>query len=171
MTKMEYKISLKNHLNTLSGTIIFTIFCFIVVYLIGINEGFNIDLFYFFGAFYFLNIVVVFYLHFQYYKANKQDSFIIDKVNRQIIYKANSLERTINFNDLQKIEVHMMPSVYRNSNIQIAPFEHYYYAVIYSSNDRFIITCLLMKESYKVFNDLNLDLKINRIKRIFPNIK
>jgi hypothetical protein len=41
--------------------------------------------------------------------------------------------------------------------------------VIYTTNEKLIITCLAMKNLVKVFSALNL--KINGIKRIFPNIR
>ena len=166
---MKYRINFRNHLSALSGTIIFTILLFLAVWLIGINEGYDIDLFFFFAIFYLVNISLVCFLHFQYNKVNKHTSIIIEHEERQFIYVTKTSKKSIYFHEIQKIEIHMMPSVYRGSNFQFLPFEQYHYAVIYTTNEKIIITCLAMKNLMKVFSALNL--KINRIKRIFPNIR
>ena len=165
---MEYKITLRNHLSAFSGAIIFLILVIITICLIGINVGFDIDLFYFFSIFYFVNIGVVLFVHLQYFNANKYTKLLIDTIDNQIIYKSNEGTKTINFNEINEIEVHMMPSLYRGSNIQILPFEQYCYAVLYTTSEKIVISCLVIRNPMEAFKDLGI--KITRIKRFFPNI-
>lgn len=165
---MEYKITLRNHLSAFSGAIIFSVLVLISIIMIGFNKGFDTDLFYFFAIFYFVNIGVVLFVHLQYFNANKYTTLCIETGENQIIYKSNEGTKTINFNEINEIEVHMMPSLYRGSSIQILPFEQYCYAVLYTTNEKIVISCLVIRNPMEAFKDLGI--KITRIKRFFPNI-
>lgn len=49
---MKYKITFGNQISALNGFVIFTVIVIVGVWLIGINEGFELDLFIFFIIFY-----------------------------------------------------------------------------------------------------------------------
>jgi len=166
---MEYKLTLKNQLSALSGLMIFTILVMIAVWLVGLNEGFDSDLFFYFSVFYFINLLPVIFVHYQYYNANKNTGLSISKDKKQLFIKTINYVKTINFNEIQKIEIYMMPSMYRGSNIQTLPFESYHYAVIETMDkEKIIVTCLIVTNLTKFFTDLNIN--VIRKRCIFPNI-
>lgn len=166
---MNYKINIKKQLHAMQDSIFFSLFCIIAVLLIGYSNGFEIDLFVFFGAFYFLNILLVLFLHIQFYSINKNCMITFDKTLKEIIYKSKESLLKVNFDDIKNIEIHMTPSLYRKSSFQIFPFEQYHYAVIITETKRIIITNLMIINASDVFSDL--DLKVKRVKRIFPMIR
>jgi hypothetical protein len=167
---MEYKITTRNQLSALSGIITFTIFIIIGVGLLGINEGFENDLFTFFSIFYLINFLLVLFIHYQYYKTNKNTELEIDIERKQLKFKTYNNIKIINFNEIQNIEINMVPSMYRRSNFQILPFEPYHYAVINTfKNEKIIVSCLLIKNLADVFNDL--DITVIRNRCLYPNIK
>lgn len=164
---MEYRISLKNHLFALHGAIIFTIVVFVGVFFIGINKGFELDLYIYSSIFYLINIGAVFFVHFQYYQANKHTSIYILH-EKQILYKSNDSEKNISFNEIVNVEIHMVPSLYYGNRIQLLPFEQYHYAILNTVNEKIVISSLVIKNPIEVFTDLGF--KIIRIKQFFPNI-
>lgn len=167
---MKYKITFGNQITALDGFIIFTIFAIAATWLVGINEGFEQDLFVFFSIFYIVNIIPVFLLHCQYYIKNKSLELLIEQDKKQLVYKANSFVKTLSFDEIQKVEIFMMPSMYRESNIQILTFESYHFAVIHTlDEEKLIVTSLVVKNLIKVFTDLNIN--ITRKKCIYPSIK
>ena len=167
---MKYKITFGNQISALNGFVIFTILVIAAIWLVGINEGFELDLFVFFIIFYLVNLIAVLFVHYQYYKKNRSLELLIEQDKKQLVYKANNYVKTLSFNEIQKVEIYMMPSMYRGSNIQILPFESYHYAVIHTlDKEKLIVTCLVVKNLIKVFTDLNIN--ITRKKCIYPNIK
>ena len=166
---MEYKLILKNQLASLSGLMIFTILLMITVWLVGLNEGFGSDLFFFFSVFYLINLLPVIFVHYQYYNANKDKELLIEMDKKQLLIKTHNSVKTINFKEIQKIEIYMMPSMYRGINFQLFPFESYHYAVIETKDkEKIIITSLIVVNLTKLFTDLNIN--VVRKRCIFPNI-
>ncbi len=92
---------------------------------------------------------------------------IIQK-NNNLIIKKGGKEQIVDFAEIQSIQVFMMPSLYRGSNIQILPFENYHYAIILTPKNTYIVTSLMMKDIYKVFKECNVNVK--KRKCIYPYI-
>lgn len=165
---MEYKISKRNQISVLQGQIIFTVLILITICLFGFYQGFSVFLFKFFGIFYLINLGIVLFLHIQYYIEDKNKSIIISLEEKQLIYKHKNLEKIIDFNEIQDVEMHMAPSFYVKNAFRV-PFDKYHYAVIFlKSNERIIITCLMSKNVKDIFKYINID--IIRIRRFFPYI-
>lgn len=165
---MGYPITFKNHISAFSGLIIFTGILIGGTWLIGKSKGFERDLFIFFGIFYLVNLIPVLFLHFQYFYANKNLTFSSELDNKRFIFSNNEFRKTVNFSDVKKIDIYMVPSMYRGSNIQLLPFEDYHYAIIKTHNEDFIVTSLLVKNLVKEFK--NLGISVERHKCLYPYI-
>lgn len=165
---MEFKITLKSQLNALRNFIIFSFFLLVAFLLLGNSEGFESDLFLIFGLFYGVNIVFVFIVHFQYYMINKNITLIIQKDKKQFNIIKGNYESTVNFSEIHSIEIFMMPSLYRKSNIQMLPFENYHYALIVTNDINYIITSLMVNNIFKIFEEY--DIKLKRKICIYPYI-
>lgn len=163
---MEYRLTIKRQLLALQDLIIFSILLIIAFFLIGNYDGFGIELYIYFILFFGVNALLVFIVHFQYYMLSKHTSLIIQNSNIQI--KKGGKEQIISFNEIQSVQVFVMPSLYRGSSIQILPFENYHYALILTPKDTYIVTSLMMKDIYKVFKECNVNVK--KKKCIYPYI-
>jgi len=166
---MEYRITSKNQISAFRGLIAFTIFLIIGVWLVGISKGFKTDLFVFFGIFYIVNLIPVLFIHFQYYIANKNMIFTIELDKKQFLFKTNGLSKTINFSEVQKVDIYMIPSMYRGSNFKMLPFEDYHYAILQTHNEILMVTSLLVKNLVKEFK--NLGINMERHQCFYPYIK
>jgi len=165
---MEYKLTFRNHISALSGLFTFTIILIITVLLIAEYDGYDQSLLVFFGVFYLLNLLPVLFIHFQYYNANKNTTLFVELEKSQFTYKTN-LAKTIIFSEIERIDVYMLPSLYRGSNFQMMPYEGYHYAIIYTQNEKIIVTSLIVKNIVKELTNLGLD--IRKHKCFFPYIK
>src|ERR1039457_3228148 len=107
---LEFKVSFKTQLSALFRLINLTILSILTVFLIGLFNGFNADLFMFFSFFYVLNLILVLYLHFQYFLANRKTIFIINDIDNQFILKTKHDVEVIKFSNVDKIDIYMVPS-------------------------------------------------------------
>jgi len=166
---MKFRITLRNQISALGGLTSFTIIVIIAVWLLGVNDGFDPELFIFFAIFYLANLISVLFIHFQYYNANKGTVFSIEIDKAQFIFNINNTIKTISFSEIQEVDIYMLPSVYRGSNFQLLPFEQYHCAIIYTQNEKLIITSLVVRNIVKEFN--NLGIKIIKRKCFYPYIR
>ncbi|MDP4270143.1 MAG: hypothetical protein Q8909_08445 [Bacteroidota bacterium] len=165
---MEYRKTIKRHLNAISGSIMFVIYLLIAFFYFGEVYGFEKHLIWFFSILFIVNIAVVLYLHFQYNKEDEGKILSIDRENSLMTIDNGREKILIPFVEIQKIEIHMMPSKYRGSNIQFFPFEEYNYAVIFVGHEKYIITCLMIENLRQFFLDLGLN--VIRIKELLTII-
>jgi hypothetical protein len=105
-----------------------------------------------------------------YYFYNSKNVVIIKNIfAEKIIYDYDGVSKTIDLDGKEKIEVHMMSSVYRRSKIKIAPFEPYHYAIIITKAANYVITCLVMPNIIEEFDKLGI--KYTKKLRFFPYIR
>jgi len=167
---MNYKITFGSQISAFNGLLIFTVIVMVGVWMVGINEGIELDLFIFFIIFYLANLMAVLFIHFQYFIKNRRLELLLEQEKRQLVYKDYNFVKSLSFDEIQKVEIYMMPSMYRGSNIQILPFESYHYAVINTrGKEKLIVTCLVVKTLIKVFAELNIN--VIHKKCIYPSLK
>jgi hypothetical protein len=166
---MEYKVNFRNQLVAMDGIIRFTIFLLIGTWYIGYIKEFSKDTYLLICSLYLVNLIVVLFIHFQYLYNSRNIIILKNPFTEKIIYDSSGLSRTINFEDIEKIEVHMVPSMYRGSNFKMLPFEPYHYAIIITKAANYVITCLVMPNIMEEFDKLGI--KYTKKRRFFPYIR
>jgi hypothetical protein len=104
-------------------------------------EGNNNDLLLGLIVYYLVLMIPTLYLHFEYYRRNKNQRLLIDTSLKSLTINEQD---SIPFSEIECIYYVMPPVWHRNSNLRMVPFEDYHYAKIKLKNGQeFIFTCLM----------------------------
>jgi hypothetical protein len=139
---MMYKINLRNTIKVLSATLIYHV-VFILFYVYGLynlDDGSGVYAI-IFAIGYAVSMLPTILLHVEYYLKNKADVVYIDSKEKSITINK---DRTIQFDEVEKIILYMPPCWNRNDNFRYYPFEDYRYSQIQiRGGDKYLFTCLM----------------------------
>lgn len=148
---MTYKINFKNQIknlqNMIFGSFMYSFLCYFLLSL----EAYNIGLILFLIAFYLILLLPTLYLHIEYYKKNKDNIFIINSLEKNIIIDGIK----INFESIKSIEYYMPRNWHLDFTGRMYPTEDYHFAKIrmFNRND-FIFTSLLSFSVEKTLKEI-----------------
>jgi hypothetical protein len=124
---------------------------------------------YFMVGFLVFNLIPSFMIHVQYYRYNKGVSLQIDTVSRTMNVIQSGSQHSFRFNQIIKVNVELMNSLYRGARRGFATWEQYHYAAIeMEGGEKFFITCLLINDLRKFFKEVGVEAQNQRI--FFPLI-
>ena len=164
-----YQMKFKNHWAVFNHIIASSILSFPIAMIIGNSQNWPNDAYVYLVIYWILYLTLIIVLHIQYYSNNKHFQLTINSFHKLIIFENIDESKTINFEEIDKIEVFMVPSMYRGSTYQMMSWEPYHYTVIYTQEDKIIITCLVMKDIMKELDYFGLE--YTKVMRLFPYIK
>jgi hypothetical protein len=161
---MQLKISLTNQFRVLYHELCVIALMFIILCCF----SFNRDLVLIFGIGFILATIPVFFLHFEYYLANRRKEIYLEK-NQISIINNNGLTSYYSFDDLE-IVIYYKSASMDKGGIPIMPIEPYHFIrIITKSKEQIIITCLMYPNLDKVVAEFN-GVRLMRVKRGFCSL-
>ncbi len=163
---MEYKITYKNQFKAIEGLLYSTIvFLIIVIYIYKVN-GYDDGIPIIFGSAYSIIFIPTIFLHLEYYFINRKQLLFIDVVEKTILVGE---ERKVSFNEIEKIELFMPPVWHRKGFIKLLSFEEYRYAAVeLKKGERYIFTCLMIRDLEKAMSTIS-GVTIEKKKRLIAS--
>jgi hypothetical protein len=123
----------------------------------------------FVGGYAIIDLIPCFIIHTQYYRFNKGTKLSINKVTRTITILDKGSTHSFSFDKIKSIKLELMSALYRGGKRGMSAWELYHYAVLETEDKhRFIITCLLVNDLRKFFDELGL--KVTKEWTFFPLI-
>jgi hypothetical protein len=100
----------------------------------------------YFAIFFILTIFPVLFLHFEYLKINRKSVLKIDSLNRMLNYTdINGVVHLINFDEINQIEINSSPTFKDQFSSGLVPFGRYHYAkIIIALKEPIYVTCLMI---------------------------
>lgn len=108
-------------------------------------------------------------LHFEYYKYGKGLRVCIDEYNKIVSYCKDGFKKSITFDDIVAIEVHMTFTKYYN-NSRSFPYSYYYYGKIIFKNEPSIIITRLMTDDIEEQLSKIEHIELKKEVAIYPSI-
>lgn len=163
---MKYVVTVKKHFIALESAIIGHMLLFAMIYyfyyLTDNQDGVPVIL----GVTYLISMLPAYFLHVEYYTANKHDVVYFDTLGHTITFNE---EQPVSFNDVEKVVLYMPPVWHRKGFIRLLPFEDYHYAkIMMKSGELFTFTCLLASKVEEVMNTMR-GVLIEKKKRVIAS--
>jgi hypothetical protein len=123
------------------------------IFMRDISEGFS-ALSYWIALYIVMEILPLTTVHFQYYKYNKDTELCIDKNKRIIIVKEKDNAHSFRFDQIKIIHLAMQDWLINGRESGFIVVNRYHYALIETlDGHRFFITCLLINNLMKFFDE------------------
>lgn len=166
------KIVLGNQLSALSFLLVLLVIILLFIIWLYYNHSDPVFIQFMFAACiigFGLNTFPVLFLHYTYWQANKGEVYQI-LFDRLVRWREGNREEILG-SDIEKITVHLCPSMYQKSNLHFLGIEAYYYARVDLKNgNHFFLTCLLHPKLDDILTELK-GVRIYRKKTYFPSMK
>ncbi|KAA8478228.1 hypothetical protein BDE36_2506 [Arcticibacter tournemirensis] len=163
---MKYIVTVKKHFMVLESAIIGHVLLIAMIFyfycLTDNQDGVLVIL----GVTYLISMLPAFFLHIEYYTANKHDTVDIDTLSKTITFNDG---QPVSFNDVEKVVLYMPPVWHRKGFIRLLPFEDYHYAkIMMKSGEQFTFTCLLASKVEEVMKTMR-GVLIEKKKRVIAS--
>ena len=109
-------------------------------------------------------------LHYQYYRYNRHTTLIVNAINKSIVIQEKLEKYEIKVTQITNIFIALTVGTYEGSNGGWAAWDLYQYAYIdIQDGKRFVISCLLVNDLWKLFRELGI--KATEVHLVFPTIR